>query len=71
MQVSIRSYKTRIEAEIAKGFLEANGIVAEISADDGGGMYVFPMQYSYGVELLVDEHEKEKAQILLTSASKK
>lgn len=69
--VVIQSYKTRIEAEIAKGFLQDNNIAAEVTADDGGGMYVFPLQYTFGVDLLVEENDKQKASTLLESTSKK
>ena len=36
--VCIKTYQSRIEAELVKGFLESNGIKAMVSADDVGGM---------------------------------
>ena len=45
--VAVTSYPARLEAEIAKGFLEVNGITAEIEADDAGGVHQFPA-YSFG-----------------------
>ena len=61
--VCVGTYKTRVEAEIAKGLLESKKIAASISADDAGGAYPFPFQPSpNGVKLLV--HQAQKAHAL-------
>ena len=55
-------YKTRTEAEIAKGLLGSNKIRADISADDAGGAYPFPLQPNpLGVKLLVPRNQETKA----------
>lgn len=63
--ITVRSFPRRIEAEIAKGFLQANGISSIIFSDDGGGMRPFPMSYVPGVELKVSESDLEKAKEIL------
>jgi hypothetical protein len=64
--VAVGSYNSRVEAETAKGFLEANGIKVEVSADDLGGAEVFPFQpSSTGVRLLVLKKDFQKAERLL------
>ena len=51
-QVVVGEYDNEVDAEIAKGHLEASGISASIIKDDGGGM--FPsLQNVDGVQLLV------------------
>lgn len=62
---TVQSYSTRLEAEMAKGLLEANGIKAIIFADDAGGARPFPMSYSFGVELKVRSIDFEKARKIL------
>lgn len=37
--VVVKSFQTRLEAEIAKGMLVSHGILAFITADDEGGMW--------------------------------
>lgn len=65
--IVIRAFNTRIEAEVAKGLLEANNIKAIISADDAGGAYPFPMMSSSrGVQLSVEEKDVKKAKELLS-----
>jgi len=63
--VTVQTYSSRIEAEIAKGLLESEGIKALISADDAGGMRPFPFAYSNSVELKVREEDVEKAKEIL------
>lgn len=63
--VCIQTYRTRPEAEIAKGFLESNGISASISADDAGGAY--PCLSSEEVKLLVTKENLEKAREILNT----
>jgi len=49
----IKTYATRIEAEIGKSKLEANGIKAFIQADDGGGQESFLLNATGFVKLFV------------------
>jgi len=63
--ICIKTYPTRIEAELAKGYLEEGGIRSIVSADDAGGMHAPLMQATGGARLLVREKEKEKALDLL------
>lgn len=63
--VTVQSYTSRIEAEEAKSFLEANGIKSIVFADDAGGTRPFPLAYTYGVELKVADHDLIKAKKLL------
>jgi hypothetical protein len=62
--VIVKTYKSRMEAEIAKGLLESNGIPAHVSVDDAGGMYP-PFNFGGGAKILVPEKFKEKAAKLL------
>ena len=67
-QVVVGEYDNEIDAEIAKGHLEASGISASIIKDDGGGM--FPsLQNVEGVQLLVAETQVEKAMTILQAKS--
>lgn len=54
-----------MEAEVAKGFLQANNINAIIEADDAGGMRQFPFSYTAGVELKVLEKDFKKAKKII------
>jgi hypothetical protein len=63
----IQSYSSRIEANIAKGLLESNGIIAQISADDAGGAYPFPFTITVGVKLQVECKDLQKAKKILKS----
>jgi hypothetical protein len=63
-QVVVGEYENEIDAEIAKGHLEASGIQAFIIKDDGGGMLP-SLQNAEGVQLLVAESQREKARKLL------
>jgi hypothetical protein len=63
--VCIKTYPSRIEAQIAKGLLEKNGIKAIVSADDAGGMHPDLLWGTGGARLLVQEKDKEKAASLL------
>ena len=62
--VEVENFPTRMEAEMAAGVLEAEGIYTLVSADDAGGTYP-PLQYLRGVRLMVlPEDEKRARQIL-------
>lgn len=67
--VTVNSYSSRTEAEIAKGLLESNGIKSVIISDDAGGMYPFPMASKFGVELKISEKDLVKAKELLDQAT--
>lgn len=56
----IKIFNTRIEAELAKSLLAANGITSQISADDQGGMQP-SLAFSGGVKLTVFEQDADKA----------
>jgi hypothetical protein len=64
--VTVQTYTSRPEAEIARGLLESNGIDVLIIADDAGGMIPSPMQYSYGVIVKVQKKDFVKAKQLLS-----
>jgi hypothetical protein len=63
--ITIESYKSRIEAELIKGYLNTNGIPSIIFADDAGGVRPFPLSYSFGVVLKVQKKDLDKARELL------
>jgi hypothetical protein len=63
-QVVVAEYENEIDAEIAKGHLEASGIPAFIIKDDGGGMLP-SLQDAQGVQLVVAETHREKAKKIL------
>lgn len=61
-----KTFQDRLEADIAKGALEANGVNAKIFADDEGGMAPFPMQPSTaGVRLFVEKSKINLAKKIL------
>lgn len=64
--ICVKTYLSRVEAELAKGYLEeGGGIRSIVSADDAGGMHAPLMQATGGARLLVREEDKEKALDLL------
>jgi hypothetical protein len=67
-QIIVGEYEHEIDAEIAKGHLESSGISALIIKDDGGGMLP-SLQNTEGVQLVVAETQKEKAQKILQEKS--
>ena len=67
-QIVVGEYENEIDAEIAKGHLEASGIPASITKDDGGGMLP-SLQNTEGVQLVVDETHSEKAKKILQAKS--
>jgi hypothetical protein len=69
--VTVKSYPSRMEAEIAKGLLTAYGINCVILADDAGGMRPFPLSYSFGVELKVAPKDIKKSNEILTDQKRK
>ena len=61
--VEVGVYRTRTDAEIAQGALEAAGIASFVSADDAGGAY--PFDLTGGARLLVDEPNAADAAVIL------
>jgi hypothetical protein len=62
--VVVEKFTTRLEAELAAGLLEAEGIQTFISADDAGGTYP-PLQYLRGVRLIVFPEDEVRAREIL------
>lgn len=64
--VCVKSFMSRMEAEVAKSSLAASGIQAMIEADDAGGAYPFPMSSSSkGVKLFIKEGDVKRAKKIL------
>jgi VIT1/CCC1 family predicted Fe2+/Mn2+ transporter len=64
--ISVKTFPTRPEAELAKGILEAGGIRAVVTADDAGGMRP-ELAFSRGVRLLVEVGDATRARELLAA----
>jgi hypothetical protein len=62
--VVLEKFTSRLEAEMAAGLLEAEGIQAFVSADDAGGTYP-PLQYLGGVRLIVFMEDEPRAREIL------
>ena len=63
--VTLKVFRTRTEAEMAKNLLKNNDIESLIKAGDTPGLYPPPFSYKLGVELRVNEKDLEKAKIAL------
>ena len=61
---NIKTFSSRINAEIAKGFLESNGIGSYIFSDDAGNMYPSADLVS-GVRLFVTKKDFTAAKEML------
>jgi len=66
--VTIETYSTRYEAELANGLLEESGIDATVSGDDYGGIHP-GLSYSRGVRLLVKKEDVENAKKIISNAA--
>jgi predicted Fe-Mo cluster-binding NifX family protein len=62
--VIIETFRSRIEAEMAASWLEAEGIEVLILADDAGGAYPM-LQFLRGVRLLVAPEDEARAKEVL------
>jgi len=62
--ISLATYTSRMNAEVAKGHLENADIPAFLTGDDGGGAYP-QLQMSHGVGLVVRNRDAETAYDLL------
>jgi hypothetical protein len=58
--VPVRTFDNRIDAEMAKDLLEAQGIPSYISGDDAGGIDP-ALQLTQGVRLIVQERDLARA----------
>ena len=63
--VCVKTFADRLQADMAKSLLEANGITASVSADDMGGMRPDLAFTSGGVKLFVLDDNADKALALL------
>lgn len=66
--VSVATFSTEIEAELAQATLAAAGIESYLKFDDAGGM-MSVLQHNNGVKLLVSESNQEEAGVLLSTPS--
>jgi hypothetical protein len=65
-KIVVASFTNELDAELAKGHLEAEGIESAIVKDDGGGM--FPsLQGTAGVQVIVARSDEEQARRILMS----
>jgi predicted Fe-Mo cluster-binding NifX family protein len=64
--VVLETFPTRIEAEMAQGILESEGIEAVVMADDAGGAYPM-LQFVRGVKLMVAAADEARAQEILAA----
>jgi Putative prokaryotic signal transducing protein len=62
--VTVGSYATEVEAQIAQAILEANGVGSVIVRDDAGGMLP-SLHILVGVKLVVPEEDASIARSLL------
>lgn len=58
--IVLETFSNRIEAEMAAGLLEAEGIEAMVMADDAGGTYPM-LQFIRGVRLMVFKEDEARA----------
>ena len=63
--VCVKTFADRLQADMARSLLEANGITASVSADDMGGMRPDLAFTSGGVKLFVLDDNADKALTLL------
>ena len=61
---TVKTFNSRIEAEIAKSYLESFDIKAEIFSDDAG-QSIISLQSVRGVKLLTNRKDLQKARRLL------
>ena len=64
--ITIATFSTEIEAELAQATLAAAGIESFLKFEDTGGMMPV-LQQSEGVKLLVDENDVEEAKTILST----
>ncbi len=59
--IAVSTFRSEVDAQVAKGILDETGIESMIRADNAGGMY----PALSGVELLVRSDDLERAQAAL------
>ncbi len=62
--VVLQTFPSRLEAEMAAGLLESEGIEAMVMADDAGGAYP-SLQFVRGVRLMVAAEDQYRAREIL------
>jgi putative signal transducing protein len=62
--VVLETFYSRIEAEMAAGLLESEGVPALVMADDAGGAYP-SLQFVRGVRLMVAAADRYRAREIL------
>ena len=62
--IVLETFSNRIEAEMAAGLLESEGIEAMVMADDAGGTYPM-LQFIRGVRLVVFKEDEARAKEIL------
>ena len=62
--VTVTTFNSEMDAQVAKGHLASEGIKAYLVNDDSGGMWP-NFQMTAGVTLLVRERDEEKARTIL------
>jgi len=62
--IVLETFSNRIEAEMAAGLLESEGVEAIVMADDAGGAYP-SLQFVRGVRLLVFREDEPRAREIL------
>ncbi|MCJ8275235.1 MAG: DUF2007 domain-containing protein [Bdellovibrionales bacterium] len=65
----VKEFESRMDAQIAKGFLESSGIKAVVAGDDEGGFNP-AMSMTFGVKVLVADVDYEKAIEILEAIDK-
>ncbi len=67
--VELKTFNSRAEAEMAKAYLEAEGIETMVQADDCGGMRPFMLTGAGGVRLMVHEEDAGRALLILEAVA--
>ena len=62
--IVLETFASRIEAEMAAGLLESEGVEAMDKADDAGGAYPM-LQFIRGVRLMVYREDEARAREIL------
>jgi len=65
----IKTYHTRIDADMAKSYLEANGIKSEVFVDRCFGIGQALQDSAPGARLMVNEQDAQKAEELLKNSN--
>jgi hypothetical protein len=63
--VTVKTFSSRMEAEIARGLLTSAKIPSTIITDDAGGMFPFPISNTFGVQLKVSARDMARSNKIL------